>query len=214
MRRSSLAIAVATLGCIALLAACGSTAGKKIASRLGEHSIATHVAPPAAALITGREIAALPQSSAQRALFSLWSNLQWESWPDALSYYQPGLIRQIGAVQLLQAWKFNAAMYRTSKPHIESVTPDAGQVTIRYLLSKSNAAPVPSTITWERVNGKWTVYYDSSLDSALRAWAQAEAQQKISPGTTKLSPRAVAAGIRAGEIQDRYLAGRVTGNGR
>jgi hypothetical protein len=214
MRRLRLVITAAVVGCAVVLNACGGTAGKTIATRLGEHSIAPKVAPPAAMLISGREIAALPPSSARRALFSLWSSLQWQAWPDALSYYKAGLIKQIGVVDLLQAWKLNAATYRTEKPHVEAEATQNGRVTIRYILSGSQTASVPSSITWEKVNGKWIVYYDSSLNNVLRTWAQTEAQQAISPDTTKLSRRAIAAGIRAGEIQDRYMAIRLAKNGR
>lgn len=213
MRRSLLVTAAAVVGCV-VLNACGGTAGKTIASGLGEHSIAPKVAPPAATLISGREIAALPPSSARRALFSLWSSLQWQAWPDALSFYGAGLIKQIGVVDLLQAWKFNAPMYRTAKPHVEAETTHDRRVTIHYVLSGSKIASTPSASTWEKVNGKWIVYYDSSLDNVLRTWAQAEAQQAINPNTTKLSHSAIAAGVRAGEIQDRYLAAQLDKNGR
>jgi hypothetical protein len=213
VRRSPLVIAAVIVGCAAVLNACGSTAQKKIASRLGEHSIAPNVTPPAATLVSAREIAALPPSSPRRALFSLWSSLQWQAWPDALSYYNAGLVKQIGTVNLVQAWKFNAATYRAAKPHVEAEAVHGRRVTIRYVLSGSNAAPIPSAITWEKINGRWTVYYDSGLDNALRAWAQAEAQQAIGPSTTKLSRRAIAAGRRAGEMQDRYLATQFAGHG-
>lgn len=213
MRRSRLVIAAAVVGCAVVLNACGSTAEKKIASQLGEHSIAPKVAPPAATLISEREIAALPQSSPRRALLSLWSSLQWEAWPDALSYYQAGLIKQIGVVNLLQAWKFNAATYRTTKPKIEGETTRGGHVTIRYLPSGSQIASTPSSIAWERVNSRWIVYYDSGLDNTLRGSAQVAAQQAINPRTTTLSPRALAAGARAGEIQGRYQRSQLTKNG-
>jgi hypothetical protein len=214
VRRSPLVITAAIVGCAVILNACGGTAGKTIAGQLGEHSIAPKVAPPAATLINGREIAALPRSSSRRALFSLWSSLQWQAWPDALSYYKVGLIKQIGAVNLMQAWKFNASMYRTTKPHVEAATTRNGRVTIHYVLSGSKITPTPSAITWEKVNGKWIVYYDSSLDNVLRTWAQAEVQQAINPNTTKLSRSALTAGVRASKIQDRYLAAQLDKNGR
>jgi hypothetical protein len=213
MRRSQLVIAAAVVGCAVGLNACGGTAEKKIASKLGEHGIAPKVAPPAATLISEHEIAALPQSSPRRALLSLWSSLQWEAWPDALSYYQAGLIKQVGVVALLQAWKFNAATYRTTKPKIEGETTQDGRITIHYLLSGSQIASTPSSIVWERVNSRWIVYYDSSLDNTLRGWAQAEAQQAINPKTTTLSPRAIAAGVHAGEIQGRYQKSQLDKNG-
>ncbi len=215
MRRSRLLIATAVVGCAVVLNACGGTAEKKIASKLGEHSVAPKVTPPAATLISEREITALPQSSPRRALLSMWSDLQWQSWTDALSYYQVGLVKQVGVTEFLQAWKFNAATYRTAKPKIEGETIQDGHITIRYLLSGSQVESTPSSITWEKANGQWIIYYDSSLDTTLRTWAQAEAQQAINnPHARTLSSRAITAGVHAGEIQDQYLASQLTKNGR
>jgi hypothetical protein len=207
-------IAAATVGCAAVLNACGGTARKTVAGRLGEHSIAAGVAPPPTTLISGREIAALPRSSPRRALLSLWSSLQWQVWPEALSYYKTALVKQIGVTNLLQAWKLHASTYRVTKPRVEGETVQGGRVTIRYVLSGSNTVPTPSSITWEKASGKWTVYYDSSLDTVLRVWAQTEAQQALGASANKLSSRAITAGVHAGEIQDHYLATHLAGEGR
>jgi hypothetical protein len=213
MRGSRLLTMAAIVGCVMILNACGSAAEKKTASQLGGHSIAPKVAPLAAALIGQREIAALPPSSPRRALLSLWSSLQWQAWTSALSYYQAGLIEQVGTPDLLQAWKFNAVMYRTTKPKIEDETTEDGRITIRYVLSGSRTDATPTASTWEKVSGRWVIYYDSSLDDVLRSWAQAEAQRAINPNTTALSPSAVTAGVHASEIQGRYLASHLTKNG-
>jgi hypothetical protein len=214
MRQPRLLTAFATAGCAIVIVACGGTANKNVASQLSEHSIAPRVAPPVATVVTGREIAAAPSGSPQRAFLSMWSALQWQSWADAISNYQAGLITQIGQVKLVQALEFNAALYRTTKPKLEGETTNAGHVTIRYLISPPQTEPVRSSITWERQHGRWIIYYDPALDSALRSWAQVQTQQAIDPSAATPSARAVVAGIHASEAQGRYLTSQLTRTGR
>lgn len=214
MRSPHLLTAATIAGCALALTACGGTT--RVASQLHGSSIAPKVTPPSASLITEKEINVLPTSSPRRSFFSMWSDLQWQSWPEALSYYHTGLILRIGEVKLLQVLKFEASLYRTTKPRVEEESTQGPRVTIRYIPSaaksdsSSAAVYLPTSVTWEKVNGQWIIYYDSGLNSALRAWAQAEAQQTIDPTALTPSPRAVVAGIHAGELQDQYLASAVS----
>lgn len=192
--------------CALVLAACSGTAATHASQQLGQRSIASHVAPPSSSLVSTRDIASAPLASPRRAFLSLWSDLQWQALTSAISYYPTPLRDYIGSVTILQAFEFNAPFYRTSKPKIESETTNGAQVAVRYTLTGVNAPLVPTSITWTKVGGRWMVYYDPELDSALASWAQSETQQAINPAASTPSPQAVAAGIRLGGAQIRYLA--------
>ena len=206
MPRPTLLIPASTMTCVLVLAACSGTAAKHVSQQLSQHSIAPHVEPLPASLVTTREIASAPLGSPRRAFLSMWSDLQWQSFMDATSYYPVPLIDYIGATNILQAFEFNAAFYRTNKPHLEGEMTNGAQVIVRYVLTGLNAQIVPTSITWIKVDGRWMVYYDPELDSALASWAQSETQQAIDPAATTPSPRAVAAGSRLAGAQGRYLA--------
>lgn len=208
--RASVAGAIATM-CVVILAGCGGSASK-IASQLGTRSITPRVSPPPTSLMSGREISAAPADSARRAFLAMWSALQWQSWLDAISNYQAGLVRQIGQEKLVQAFEFNATLYRATKPKVEGETSNGSRVTVRYVITPPQSEPVPSSITWERVEGRWMIYYDPALDSALRLWAQEQTQQTIDPGAATPSPKAIEAGVHASELQERYLAGQIGGH--
>jgi hypothetical protein len=211
MRRRSLVIASVSVGYAVAIVACGGAAERTIKSDLGERSIAPKSAPPVTRAIGLREIDATPPSSAQRAFLSMWSDLQRRSWNDAMSSYQAGLIAQIGRSNLLRALEFNALLFRTAKPTLEGQTSNSGRVTIHYAVSGPQVRRFEASITWSQENGRWIVYYDPILDLVLRAWAQAQAQEKIDPNARKPSQQAIAAGIRAAETQERYLGSKAAG---
>lgn len=202
--------ALAVTSCVTILAACGGSASK-VGEQLAKHSISPKVSPVPAAVVSNAEIAATPVSSPQRAFLNMWSELQWQSWTEAIAHYQPGLVRAIGAARMLQALAFEASLYRTSKPVLHGQTRRHGLVTIRYTLAGAKALVVPSSITWQREAGHWVVYYDPSLDNILRSWAQAQ-QTSSAPGASA-SAQVLAAGVKATELQSRYLSRRLGRDG-
>jgi hypothetical protein len=187
------------------LGGCGSAAGKRVTQQLAQHSIAPAVRGLPSATITNSEIQAAPSGSPSRAFLSMWSDLQWQSWPGALSYFPVGMIDYIGGADVLQAFEFNAALYRTSKPKIEEQSTTAGRATIRYVLMGKTPA-VPMSIVWTKVEGRWMVYYDAELNGVLASWAQVQTQQALDPTATTPSAQALAAGARLEGAQSRYLA--------
>jgi len=206
MQPPRLLIAAPMMTCALVLAACGSTAAKHVNQELGQHSIAPHVEPLPSSLVSTHDIASAPLGSPRRAFLSMWSDLQWQSLTSAMSYYPEPLRDYIGSASILQAFEFNAAFYRANKPQVEGEITNGSQVIVRYALTNTNAQLTPTSITWIKVDGRWMVYYDPELNSALASWAQTETQQVINPTASTPSPRAVAAGIRLAGAQSRYLA--------
>jgi hypothetical protein len=205
--------AIAALACA--LTGCGASDGKRVSQELARQSIAPAVQALPSALISTRELAAAPAGSPMRAFLSMWSDLQWQSWPSALSYYQPGLVHYIGTSAMLDAFEFDGALFRTSKPKIDGESQfGATRVTIRYVLSSATpaaSAPVPNSITWSQIGGQWEVAYYPELDGILASWAQTQAQQQIDPTAVTPSPGALAAGIRIEGAQSRYFATQGSG---
>jgi hypothetical protein len=212
MRSHKGLIVLMIAGSAIAIGACGGNTSRT-AEQLGSHSIATGVAPPTADLITTREVNVTYPSSASRAFLSMWSSLQWQDWTDAISYYSPGLRQYIGSASLIQALEFNAVRFRTAKPKIESTAYTNGHTTLRYRLQGAQAGNYPSSITWGKSGGQWTIYYDPSLDSMMTGWAQAQTQQTSTPLSATTTARALAAGIHAGRLQSEYLS-RHLGQGK
>jgi hypothetical protein len=174
---------------------------------VGKSSIATRVKPPREMLVHQADIEQAPAGSASRAFLSFWSTLQWQSWPEALTYYSPELRRSIGAPRLLEALKFEAATYRSNKPELQGESTRKGRTAVRFQLVSSAGDTSFSSKTWQRVGGEWTIVYDSNLDQALRNWAQNRTQLTTDPEAKTSSAAALRAGIEAGEAQSGYVDG-------
>lgn len=201
MTRRSAARAVASILAVALIG-CGSSSNKPDA--VEGTSIADGVRAPSKTEITGKDLKRFDQAAASRAFMGFWSDLQWQSWIEALDRYSPGLQRVVGDRNIYEALKHQAPFYRSVKPSVESESTRDGLTTIRYSYSQSGDRKLNSTI-WRREGGRWKMVFDGFLDTALESWAQFRVQQTTSPRATAPTKQAIKAGVEASELQGRYL---------
>lgn len=184
---------------------CGG-GGTDNAREVGQRSIAPKVAPPAKALIEQADIERAAGASASEAFLRFWSSLQWQAWPEALSYYSPSLQAYVGAARIVEALKFQTTFFRASKPILRGESSRRGKTSVRYEIVDAAGVSTLSSTTWRRENGEWVIVYDSNLDGALRGWAQSRSQQTTDPRAKEPSAQGLEAGIKAGEAQSGYLA--------
>jgi hypothetical protein len=105
--------------------------------------------------------------------------------------------------------EFEGSTFRSFKPVLRGETAFDGRITVRYTLSGPQARVAPTSITWQRENGQWVVYYDPTLDAEMRSWSMAQLQEGQS--TAKLSTRMASLALRAAELQSHYIAVQLDG---
>src|SRR5918995_1181404 len=92
-REHRLAVQTVAAMCLGLIVVIVTVGCSDAPAGTGTQSAA---APSSAPLVSSREIDAEKPGSVERAFLSYWSFLQASAWLEALSYYDPDLIRAIG----------------------------------------------------------------------------------------------------------------------
>jgi hypothetical protein len=207
---SVLVVGVALL--CALVTACGSD--PKRAERLAGKTLAGTTVPPERTLITQSAINDRPAGSPERRLVSLWSDLQWQSWREALGYYSPALLEFAGASKISSALRNQATYFRAVKLTVTDTVAHGTDQTVRYTLTDARGVTSPQSTTFERQGAVWYIVYDSYLDEALRVWAQNRAQQTVDPNAKTPSRQAVVAGTQASELQADFAENQLRSGSR
>ena len=188
---------------VAVFAGCGSN--KSSSRALAERSVIDSAPPLREVLITERDLARERAGTTRKAFLGFWQALQYQAIAEALDDYHPRLIEVVGAEEIAEALKGQAAYFRSVKPRITGVRERDGRETLLYEVKDISGVETPRSITWQRVNGSWHIYYDSFLDGAIRDAVQNGAQVAIDPRAQTPSPRAVQAGYNASRLQSLYL---------
>lgn len=205
-------IAAATLAVSASAMAaigCGGSAQKREARALEGASILSDTAPLEQRLIKPSEIAAAPDSAAQRTFLQLWSTLQFGAWDRAEQFFEPGLRSTIGAALLAGGLEQYLLIWQATKPRIVTAKVSGETATIAFLARDEKDRVVPASISFTRSGGAWLVSYFSLLDGALQRAAQLTTQAQLEPLGTKPSAEAVRKGNAAAGLQSSYLERRL-----
>jgi len=188
------------LACIPVfgLAACGSSSDPPAAS-----------AGAPSNLITQAEADKHPAGSVEHAFAEYWSDLQYQSWVEVASYYDPAFRKSVGTAAIIGGKKINGSNYQQLKPAIVKVNSDNDFTTIDYRLQFLDGSKELASVTWHRLGGSWQMIYDSRLDTELSQFAEnrVEIEQNgtLPDGPEDVSPDAARAGAAAAQAQARFL---------
>jgi hypothetical protein len=192
-----LSIGAVAISVILLGAGCGGSSGAD------QPAVAANLLAPA-------EIEKYPSGSPERAFLSFWSDLQFQSWAEVVSSYNPDLREFIGAANLIEAKKLNGSAYQTLKPEIRRVRRDGDTATIYYSLLMQDGTKELASTTWREADGNWQLIYDSRLDAELNQYARNKVSIEetgalpTDPSAT-LSMRATRSGSKAAALQAEFL---------
>lgn len=159
-------------------------------------------------LLSESELSKYPEGSVEQAFYEYWSNLQYQSWAEVASYYDPRLRDYIGTSKVIGAKKLGASSYPLMKPKVVRVSSGRGTTTVYYTVVLPEGTKELGSITWRKEGGNWDIIYDSRLDAELSqaALTLAEAKSGSTPTeATPASPEAVRAGKEAEQLQARFL---------
>lgn len=188
------------LACIAVfgLTACGSSSDPPAASKGAPSN-----------LITRAEADKPPAGSVERAFVEYWSDLQYQSWAEVASYYDPAFREFVGTAAIIGGKKVNGSNYQQLKPAIVKVRSDDDFTTINYTLQFLDGSKELASVTWRKLGGSWQLVYDSRLDTELKQFAEnrVEIEQNgtLPAGPEDVSPDATRAGEAAAQAQARFL---------
>lgn len=158
-------------------------------------------------LISAREVADTRSGSPERAFLRFWSNLQYESWLVAISFFRPPLVDAIGDDRLIGTLSVHREYFRLTKPVFRGRVRAGRDYVTRYLAPVSvGGPPVPLSITWRRDGRTWRIHHVPQLDEMLRVFEQVRVQADIDPLAGRPSRRALRAGTVASLLQARFLA--------
>jgi hypothetical protein len=150
-----------------------------------------------------------PAGSVERAFLEYWSALQYQSWAEVASYYDPAFRNFVGTAAIVGAKKINGSSYPQLKPEIARVLPHSGFLTLTYSLQFLDGTRELASTTWTKAGGSWQLVYDSRLDAELSQFAENRveiAQNGVLPtDPTEVSPDATRAGAAAAQEQARFL---------
>jgi hypothetical protein len=191
--------------CAGFAGACGDSAQKKEAQRLEGTSILSRTAPLAQRLVKQSEIAAAPDSAAQRTFLRFWSTLQFGAWDQAEQFFQPGLRNAVGAATLAEALGQYLLIWQGTKPRLVTARVTGAIATITFLARDEKDHVIPASISFQRKSGAWLVSFFSLLDPALQRAVQLRTQAQVEPLGTKPSAEAVRQGNAAASLQSLYL---------
>lgn len=177
-------------------------------------SIVKGVKPVRLALVEPSDVKAQPADSPERAFLDMWSTLQYAAWDESLKFFDPELRSFIGPARLMEALKAQAQVFRTVRPSFVRVRRRGAEVTIHFKGKPENGNTTVGSVTMTRSRGLWRVKFLSLLDDGLRAHATQSVQAEFSPETSRISPRAQAAGFAASQIQSEFIARQLRRAGR
>lgn len=204
-RRHQVAATVALLTCATAALGCSSSALKRQAQQLQSTSVLSKTAPLSERLVKPSEIASASDAAATRTFLQLWSLLQFQAWDRATLLFEPGLRNAIGPSLLAQALEDYVIVWQGTKPQIISARATGDKSLITFMSRNEAGDLMPGSISFQRVEGRWLVYFFSLLDPAIERTVQLRAQARIDPLATKPSPEAVRQGLAAGPLQSNYL---------
>jgi hypothetical protein len=160
-------------------------------------------------LLSQSELTHYPAGSVQQAFLNFWSDLQFRSWADATSYYDPPFREFIGTAEIIGGKKINGTSYPVLKPEIVRTGSRNGKTTVYYTLRLADGTKELASITWKKVGGNWQIVYDSRLDSELSQFAQSQVEIE-NKGTLPASdqppsPAATKAANEASQLQANFI---------
>jgi hypothetical protein len=171
--------------------------------------------PPAATadapnnVITQAEADRHPRGSIERAFLEYWSALQYQSWAEVASYYDPAFRDFIGTAMIIGAKKINGSTYPQLKPALVEARPHPAFTTLDYSVQFLDGTRELASTSWRRSEGSWQMVYDSRLDEEMRQLAENRveiAQNGTLPtDPAEVSPDATRAGAAAAQAQARFL---------
>jgi hypothetical protein len=190
-------VALGALIAALIFSACGSSSSESAASAEPNN------------LLAPSELTHFPPGSVQRAFLNFWSDLQFQSWADAVAYYDPGFRDFVGTAAVIGAKKLNGSNYPLLKPEIARVGNGRGETTVYYTLRLADGSKELASVTWRKEGGNWQIVYDSRLNSELAQLEQdrVEIEKNGSLPTDPNqppSPAAARAANGASELQARF----------
>ncbi|MBS0548335.1 MAG: hypothetical protein JSR24_11335 [Proteobacteria bacterium] len=161
-------------------------------------------------LVTTKEIQEYPSGSVERAFLSFWSDLQYQSWVEAASYYSSAMREFVGTAQIVGAKKVDASNFPLIKPEIADTTEDGKTTTIRYSILLPEGTRELGSTSWRKEDGNWEMVYDSRLDPELNQYArnQVEIEEHGATSSDANQPPSAAAaraGVEASHLQAEFL---------
>lgn len=155
------------------------------------------------------DITRYPQGSVERAFTEFWSGLQFRSWADVASFYDPAFRDAVGTAVVIGAKKVEAPSYPMLKPSIVRLKESPEETTLYYAVRLPDGRKDLSSITWRENDGNWQIVYDSRLDPELSQLAQNRVELKtagvLPAEASDVSAQALRAADAAGRIQARFL---------
>jgi hypothetical protein len=194
-------VVVAILTSIAFgLSACGSsspTSGSSASS-------------PESALLESSDFSRYPKGSVQRTFFEYWSDMQYRSWANVASYYDPRFRDFVGTASIIGAKKLNGSSYPVLRPELVRVRPSREATTVYYTLRLEDGTKELDSTSWRRDDGAWQIVYDSRLDSELDQLATNRVELEetgavATDASQPISSKAAKSGITASQLQARFL---------
>ena len=176
-------------------------------SSCGDSSPETERAPNN--LISRSEVDKAGADSTERAFLEYWSDLQYQSWAEVASYYEPAFRDSVGTAAIIGGKKINASSYPQLKPTIVKVRDNGDFTTINYSLVFIDGSKELASVTWRQDGGSWQLVYDSRLDAELKQYAEnrVELEQNgtLPTDAGSVSPEALKAGAVAAQAQARFI---------
>jgi hypothetical protein len=160
-------------------------------------------------LVSRSEADEHPTGGVEAAFLEYWSDLQFQSWAEVASYYDPSFRDFVGTASIMAGKKINASSYPQLKPSIVGVTRGRDLTTIKYTLQFIDGTKELASMSWRKVGGNWQIVYDSRLDAELSQVAENNVeidQNGVLPTEADpISPDATRAGSVAAQSQARFL---------
>ena len=169
-------------------------------------------------LLSQSELTHYPAGSVQQAFLNFWSDLQFRSWADAVSFYDPAFREFVGTATIVGGKKINGTSYPLLKPEIVRIGDDKGGTTVYYTVRLADGTKELGSITWKKVGGNWQIIYDSRLDSELsqleqnRVEIEKNGHLRADPNQAPSAAAAKAANT-ASQVQARFLQQQLKGEG-
>ncbi len=194
-----------TCGVAALaLAGCGGGATHE-ARQLSGISILEKTKPLGQNLVKQSEIDKTSDASGVKTLLQFWLALQYQDYESATSFFYPSLANFVDVSQLALALRNEGSLWSSTKPNVVEATTSGGTARVIFVISSLLGNATPVTVSFQKLGTAWKINYLTLLDEALRTWAQQRTQIESAPTSSQPSKLGLAAGVRAFQLQSKYL---------
>lgn len=209
--RAGAACGIAALALVLALTGCGGGAARE-ARELSGISLLEKTSPLSQNLVRKSDVEKASDASGVRTLLRFWQALQYQDYESATEFFYPNLANFVGVAQLALALRNETLLWSSNKPEVVEATTSGSAARVVFVIHDLRGNVIPVTVSFRKLGAEWKINYLTLLDEALQAWAMQRAQIESAPTSSQPVKLGLAAGIRALQLQSRYLKTERTGS--